>query len=376
MTVLVPFLDLQPGLRELGPELEEAGRRVARRARFVLGPEVEGFEAAFASYVGVRHCVGVGNGFDALRLSLEAMGIGVGDEVLVPANTYVATWLAVSAVGAVPVPVEPDPRTFTLDPAACEQCLTTRTRAILPVHLYGLPAPMDAVRALAEAQGLHVLEDAAQAHGAAIAARRVGSFGRAAAWSFYPSKNLGALGDGGAVTTDDEEVASRVRALRNYGSTARDHTELLGANSRLDELQAAFLAVKLRYLDDWNGRRADVAARYRTELDGLPLELPCVPDGMTHAWHLFVVQSAARDAVRRGLSELGVETLVHYPVPPYRQPAYASVSGDGATSASTVCPISERLHNQVLSLPMGPHITQEQIEATIAAVRRAVARAE
>jgi dTDP-4-amino-4,6-dideoxygalactose transaminase len=372
----VPFLDLRAGSIELAAELDAAWHRVVRRGWFILGEEVEQFEAAFASYVGVRYCVGVGNGFDALQLSLRAMDIGPGDEVLVPSNTYVATWLAVSAVGATPVPVEPDRRTFNLNPTECDQWISPRTRAIIPVHLYGQPADMEAITSLAKRNDIKVLEDAAQAHGAAIGSRRVGSYGDAAAWSFYPSKNLGALGDAGAITTNDNDLATRVRALRNYGSTARDHTEILGVNSRLDELQAALLSVKLEHLDAWNARRANVAEHYLTEMRDLPVELPVVAAGMTPAWHLFVIQSEQRTALHQRLTELGVQTMVHYPVPPYQQPLYAQRnSAERAPTEENValtCPVSDGLHRRVLSLPMGPHLSLEQADATIRALHTAL----
>lgn len=376
MTIEVPFLDLRAGIAELADELDAAWKRVTRRGWFVLGEEVEQFEEAFASYVGVRHCVGVGNGFDALRLALCAMGIGPGDEVLVPSNTYVATWLAVSDVGATPVPVEPDRRTFNIDPTRCDEAITPRTKAVLPVHLYGLPADMGPIASMARRNGLGVLEDAAQAHGAAIGPRRVGSFGHAAAWSFYPSKNLGALGDAGAITTDDEALAVQLRALRNYGSLIKNRNEVLGANSRLDELQAAVLTVKLGHLDEWNRRRAGVAERYLAAIDGRSVVLPHIPPGMTPAWHLFVVQCDRRDALRQRLAELGVETNVHYPTPPYRQPAYASLASESGRvtgqQEARAPSVSDDLHRRVLSLPMGPHLSHEQVDGAICALQRAL----
>jgi dTDP-4-amino-4,6-dideoxygalactose transaminase len=372
----VPFLDLSAGVAELAVELDAVWERVTRRGWFILGEEVEKFEAAFSSYVGVRHCIGVGNGFDALLLSLRAIGVGPGDEVLVPSNTYVATWLAVSAVGATPVPVEPDHHTFNMDPARCEEVITPRTKAVIPVHLYGQPADMEAILSMASRNHLAVLEDAAQAHGAAIGTRRVGSFGNAAAWSFYPSKNLGALGDAGAVTTNDDGIAAQVRALRNYGSKARNQTTMLGVNSRLDEVQAAILSVKLSYLDEWNSRRVGIAERYLRGMDRLPVVLPVVPRGMTPVWHLFVIQSDQREQLRQRLAEFGVQTIVHYPNPPYRQPAYAhpkSDSGfDTVMRVSARCPISDELHRRVLSLPIGPHLSYEHVDATISALHRAL----
>jgi dTDP-4-amino-4,6-dideoxygalactose transaminase len=361
----VRFLDLRAGYEELASDLDAAVARVMASGWYVLGPEVERFEASFAQYVGARHCVGVGNGLDALRIGLEAMGVGPGDEVIVPANTYIATWLAVTALGARPVPVEPDPATFNIDPGGLEERITSRTRVILPVHLYGRPAPVDEIRAVADRHGLTVLEDAAQAHGSSLGGVRAGHLGHAAAWSFFPSKNLGALGDGGAVTTDDDAVADRVRLLRNYGSRVKYLNEVPGANSRLDELQAAILSVKLARLDEWNGRRRRIAGLFLEGLAECDVRLPTVTAGVDSAWHLFVVRSERRDALQAALAEDGVETLIHYPVPPYRQGAYA-----GVVPESETLPVSDRLHREVLSLPMGPHLRDADVEQVIRAIRR------
>ena len=366
------FLDLRAASEELAGELEAAVARVVRSGWYVLGPEVERFEAEFAAYVGARHCIGVGNGLDALRIALAGLGVGPGHEVIVPANTYIATWLAVTAVGARPVPVDADPYTCNLDPALVEERITDRTRAIIPVHLYGLPAPMAEINALAARHGLVVLEDAAQGHGASVHGVRAGRLGDAAAWSFFPSKNLGALGDGGAVTTDDDRLAERVRLLGNYGSRVKYVHELAGANSRLDELQAAVLAVKLRHLDDWNGRRRRVAARYLDGLAGSDVVLPDVPPGAEPVWHLFVVRCDDRDGLQRHLAARGIETLIHYPVPPYRQGAYAGTPSSGGPPL----PVSDRLHATVLSLPMGPHLPDADVDRVIEGVRSFGARRE
>ena len=360
----VPFLDLQAAYRELKPELDEAVARVLASGWYLLGAELEAFEAEFAAYVGAKHCVGLGSGLDALQLSLKALGIGPGDEVIVPSHTYIATWLAVSYVGATPIPVEPDPRNYNLDPERLGKALSKRTKAILPVHLYGQPADMDAIRAFAAAHGLHVLEDAAQAHGARYKGKRVGSLSNATAWSFYPGKNLGALGDGGAVTTDDDGLADALRMLRNYGSRVKYVNEVRGVNSRLDELQAAVLRVKLRHLDAWNDRRRAVAAHYLRDLKGSGLELPYVPSWTDPVWHLFVVRSRERDTWQRSMLEGGVSTLIHYPIPPHLQAAYRDM---GLPKGSF--PIAERLHNEVFSLPMGPHLTEEQLEAVVSSLR-------
>jgi len=359
----VPFLDLLPAYEELSAELDAAAARVLSSGWYVLGPEVETFEAAFADWAGTRHCVGVASGLDALHLSLLAMGIGPGDEVLVPSNTYVATWLAVSWAGALPVPVEPDPVSGNIDPDRLAAARTPRTRAVLPVHLYGNPADMDAVTDFAARHGLAVLEDAAQAHGARLHGCSAGALGTAGAWSFYPTKNLGAIGDAGAVTTDDDDLADRLRSLRNYGSRRKYIHDEQGLNSRLDELQAALLSVKLAHLDTWNARRAVIAARYRDALSGTPLQLPSVAAGGEHAWHVFAVHTPDRDALAAHLADHGVGTLMHYPTPPHLSGAYADLglrAGD--------LPIAERLARETLSLPMGPQLRAAEAERVVAAV--------
>ena len=366
----VPLLDLRPPTEELRAGLDAAYRRVLDSGWFLLGRELEAFEAEFAASVGTRHCVGVANGLEALQLVLLARGIGPGDEVIVPANGYIATWLAVSQVGARPVPCEPDARTYNLDPARVPALLTPRTRAILPIHLYGLPADTAALHALAAPHGLLVLEDAAQGHGARLAGRSVGALGHAAAFSFYPSKNLGALADAGAITTDDDALADRLRHLRNYGSKVRYQHEFQGLNSRLSELQAAFLRVKLPHLGEWNARRARLAARYQEQLAGIPgLTLPWTPPGAEPVWHLYVVRTARRDALQRHLTAAGVGTQIHYPVPPHLTPAYAAAGGRTGDF-----PLAEQLAAEVLSLPIGPHHTEAQIDHVCAAVREFFSR--
>jgi len=351
----IPFLDLHAAYLELRAELDAAAQRVLASGWYILGAEVEAFEQEFAAYCETEHCVGVGNGLEALHLILRAYGIGPGDEVIVPANTYIATWLAVSYAGARPVPVEPDARTYNLDPALIEAAITPATKAILPVHLYGQPAEMDPINAVAARYGLKVIEDAAQAHGARYRGRRVGGLGDAAGFSFYPGKNLGALGDGGAVVTKDAELAERVRVLRNYGSRVKYHNEVKGFNSRLDELQAALLRVKLPVLDEWNQRRQDAAARYLDDLAGSELGLPFAPEWAEPVWHLFVVRHPQREELQQRLQQAGIGTMIHYPVPPHLQPAYAEWGyGVGAF------PLSEAIHREVLSLPMGPQLTVAQ----------------
>ena len=358
----VPFLDLQRIHREIREPLEAAFHRVLDSGWFIMGPEVEAFEAEFAQYCGVQHCIGVGNGLDALHLLLRAYGIGQGDEVLVPANTFIATWLAVSQCGAIPVPVEPRSETYNIDPDALSAAITPRTRAIIPVHLYGQPADMDPINAFAVRRGLIVIEDAAQAQGAEYKGRRAGSLGNAAATSFYPGKNLGALGDGGAVLTDDASIANKVRLLRNYGSRIKYEHQATGYNSRLDEMQAAFLRVKLGLLDDWNARRREMAGKYTEQLRDVGLVLPWVPVWADPVWHLYVVRSSNRDALRAHLDRCGVSTVIHYPVPPHRQACYAGCSNHSL-------PLAETLANEVLSLPMSPFLTEQEIAQVVEAVR-------
>ncbi len=345
--------------------MDTAVARVLDSGSYLLGNELEAFEREFAEYLGVQYCVGVGNGLEALHLSLRAFGVGAGDEVLVPSNTYIATWLAVSYAGAIPVPVEPNERTYNLDPERIEQSITKRTKGIIPVHLYGQPADMDPVMEIAHKHQLFVLEDAAQGHGARYKGKRVGGLGDIAGWSFYPGKNLGAVGDGGAITTNDPVLAERVRVLRNYGSRIKYYNEVKGFNSRLDEAQAAILRVKLRYLDRWNGRRQVIAARYMEEFNNINLLLPYHPEWAEPVHHLFVIRSSHRDKLQQQLKDAGIMTLIHYPVPPHLQGAYREMGlGEGSQ------PISERIHHEVLSLPIGPHLSQEQAEAVIEAVRK------
>jgi dTDP-4-amino-4,6-dideoxygalactose transaminase len=360
----VPFLDLRASHAEIELELEEAFGRVLRSGVYLLGRELEAFEREFADYCGARHCVGVGNGLEALHLILRAFGIGRGDEVLVPANTYIATWLAVSHAGALPVPVEPDSATYNIDPGLMESAVTAQTKAIIAVHLYGQPAEMDAINDVAARHGLKVIEDAAQAHGARYKGRRAGSLGHAAGFSFYPGKNLGALGDAGAIVTSDAELATTLRTLRNYGSSTKYYNERMGFNSRLDEMQAAFLRVKLARLDDWNGRRAEIARRYLEELAGTELVLPFVPSWAEPAWHLFVVRSKHRDKLRQRLNASGIATHIHYPVPPHLQKAYSHLDIPEGT-----LPVTEGIHREVVSLPIGPHMTSAETSFTISRVK-------
>lgn len=359
----VPFLDLKATYRELGPALEEAFRRVMVSGHYIMGPELAAFEEEFARYCGVDHCVGTGNGLDAIALILRAMGIGPGDEVIVPSNTFIATWLAVSQVGAVPVPIPPD-QFHNLDPDRVESAVTPRTRAIIAVHLYGQTARMSELRSIAERHHLRLIEDAAQAHGATCNGQRAGSLGDAAAFSFYPGKNLGAYGDGGAVTTGDANLARQVRRLGNYGSDRKyEHVER-GVNSRLDELQAALLRVRLGSLDDWTARRRVVAARYLSGLKNLPLSLPATAPECEPVWHLFVIESESRDALAAHLQSEQIQTLVHYPIPAALQGAYSEFRQHPVASGQ----VAER-HRRLLSLPIGPHLPPEAVDRVIAGVR-------
>ena len=364
-SLTIPFLDLHAAYQELQPELDAAYRRVMTSGWYILGAEVDAFETEFAAYCGTRHCVAMANGLDALHLILRAYDIGPGDEVIVPSNTYIASWLAVSQAGATPVPVEPVLETFNLDPALVEAAITPRTRAIMPVHLYGQTADTAPLMEIATRHGLRVVEDAAQAHGARGRDTRAGALGHAAGWSFYPGKNLGAFGDAGGVTTDDDQLADRLRVLRNYGSRVKYFNEVQGYNSRLDPLQAAFLRVRLRYLDEWNGRRARIADRYLAALSGLPgISLPHVPEWASPAWHLFVIRCREREQLQAYLHSQGIGTLIHYPVPPHRSGAYA-----GSPVAAGSYPLADELAGTVLSLPIGPHMTDDQQGAVIDALQ-------
>lgn len=361
---MIPFLDLAAAYAELKDPIDKAVVRVMASGHYILGPEVEAFEGEFAEYCGARHGIGLANGLDALHLALRAMGVGPGDEVIVPSNTYIATWLAISQCGATPVPVEPDDRTYNLDPSKVENAITSRTRVILPVHLYGRPADMAPIMEVARRNRLLVLEDAAQAHGAVYQGRRIGSHGDAVAWSFYPGKNLGALGDAGAVTTNNDELADRIRVLRNYGSRIKYVNEVQGFNSRLDPLQAAVLRVKLKALDEWNARRAGLAELYLRELDIDGIVLPPAGDGYESSWHLFVIRVQRRDELQKFLANRAIGTLIHYPIPPHRQQAY-----ERAGFVDDSYPIARRQAEQILSLPIGPHLPIQAAREVVAAVR-------
>ncbi|MER6050168.1 DegT/DnrJ/EryC1/StrS family aminotransferase [Streptomyces sp. NPDC001793] len=364
----VPFLDAGAAYRELRADIDGALRRVSASGRYLLGAELAGFEAEFAAYCDNDHCVAVGSGCDALELALRALGIGPGDEVVVPAHTFIGTWLAVSAAGARPVGVDPTPDGLSMDPAQVEAAITPRTRAVMPVHLYGHPADLDPLLAIAERHGLAVVEDAAQAHGARYRGRRIGS-GHVVAFSFYPGKNLGAMGDGGAVVTGDAALADRIRLLRNCGSREKYRHEVQATNSRLDEFQAAVLRAKLPRLPAWNALRVRTAERYSQVLGALPqIAVPAAAPWADPVWHLYVIRCAERDELRRRIERAGVETLIHYPVPPHRTPAYAD---DPAGAPAGTHPLSERRAAESLSLPLGPHLGDDAFQTVVAAVRAA-----
>jgi len=356
----IPFLDLQSPHKDLRDELTEAFSRVLDSGWFILGNEVKQFEQEFADYCNASHCVGVANGLDALHLILRAYSVGPGDEVIVPSNTYIATWLAVSQCGATPVPVEPVIETYNIDPKLIESAITAKTKAIIVVHLYGQPVDMDPINDIAKSHRLKVIEDCAQAHGALYKGRKVGSLGNAAAFSFYPGKNLGALGDGGAVVTNDSEIAHKIRELANYGSSVKYHNNVKGYNSRLDELQAAFLREKLNVLDSWNIKRKQIAALYMDNLRDTGIYIPFIPEWADPVWHLFVIRTKFRDVLQRYLGENDIGSMVHYPVPPHFQPAYSNEGFEGLK-----LPISEIIHNEVLSLPIGPHLSHSDVKKVI-----------
>lgn len=363
---MIPFLDLHAAYVELKADIDAAVARVLDSGSYILGPEVDAFEAEWAAFCQADHAIGVANGLDALILSLRALEVGPGDEVIVPSNTYVATWLAVSAVGARPVPVEPDLATHNIDPERIEAAITARTKVLMPVHLYGQPVDLDPIRALAREHGLLVVEDAAQAHGASYKGRRIGGHGDVVCWSFYPGKNLGAMGDGGAVTTNRADIAERIRMLRNYGSREKYVNEVRGTNSRLDPVQAAVLRVKLAHLDDWTERRRAIAGVYSEQLSETGLTLPKVPNWAEPVWHLYVVRSQKRKEIEARLTAAGIGTLIHYPIPPHMQTAYADLK-----IAPGALPLARQLASEVLSLPIGPQLSNDDAAAVIAALRAA-----
>jgi dTDP-4-amino-4,6-dideoxygalactose transaminase len=355
---MIKFLDLKKINERFRGELDAAAKRMLDSGWYLLGKEIEQFEVDFAAYCGVTHCIGCANGLDALKLIIKAYGFGPGDEIIVPANTYIASILAISDNGCTPVLVEPKWETRLIDEDLIEAAITSRTKAILVVHLYGRAMNMTKVWAIAKKYGLKVIEDSAQAHGAMFDGRRTGNLGDASGFSFYPGKNLGCLGDGGAVTTNDDELAAKVRALRNYGSDVKYHFPYQGTNSRLDEIQAAWLGVKLSHLDDDNQRRREIAARYSAEIENPLIELPQGPNDESMVWHVFAVTCPRRDELQKYLTDHGIQTVIHYPIPPHKQPCYA-----GWNDRSY--PITERIHREILSLPISPVLTDEEVETVI-----------
>lgn len=362
----VKFLDLKAGYLELKADLDAAVARVLDSGQYILGDEVVNFENDFAKYVTAEHCVSVSNGLSALVLSLRALNIGEGDEVIVPANTFIATWFAVSEVGAIPVPVDADPQTFNIDIAKIEAAITEKTKAIIPVHLYGRPVDLDPILKLAREKKIWIIEDAAQAHGAEYLGKRIGAHSDLVCWSFYPGKNLGAFGDAGAITTNNAELAEQLRLFRNYGSSKKYFSELVGTNSRLDPIQAAVLSVKLKHLSDWNERRSQIAQKYNHAFSKLDIITPNIDSRMKPSWHLYVIRTTNRDAFQSELLKLGVETQIHYPVPPLSQKAYSDFPADLVKNFS----VTQGMADEILSLPIGPQQTEEQTDAVIAAVTK------
>lgn len=362
---MIQFLDLRKLNMQYNDEIKNAVGRVLESGWYILGEEVSGFEKDFAKYCGVKHCIGVANGLDALNLIIKAYGISEGDEIIVPANTYIASVLAITENGATPILVEPDPISYNIDPEQIEEKITDKTKAILAVHLYGQVANMERINEIASKFNLKVIEDAAQAHGAILKGKRTGNLGDAAGFSFYPGKNLGALGDGGAITTNDDELALKIRALRNYGSHVKYENEFKGVNSRLDEVQAAILKVKLEKLDRDNSYRQKIAGRYMEEINNSKISLPRISNGdlNSHVWHLFVIRTDNRDDLQEYLKNNGVQTVIHYPIPPHKQKAYEELVG-------LELPITELIHKEVLSLPISPVLEEEEVTKIIELINK------
>lgn len=359
---MINFLDLHKVNERFRGEMDAAVKRVLDSGWYLLGREAEKFEKDFAAYCGVKHCIGVANGLDALNLIIKAYGFGPGDEIIVPANTYIATVLAVSENGATPVLVEPDWNTRLIDDDKIEAAITPKTKAIMIVHLYGRAMEMTKVWELAKKYNLKVIEDSAQAHGACFEGKRCGNLGDASGFSFYPGKNLGCLGDGGCVTTNDDELASKICAIRNYGSDYKYHHIYKGTNSRLDEIQAAWLDVKLPYLDADNEKRRVIAERYSDQIKNSLIELPAMPAHREgHVWHVFAVTCKERNRLQKYLEDNGIQTNIHYPTPPHKQGAYAEL-------AHLSLPITERMHDEIISLPMSPVMTDDEVNEVVEAL--------
>lgn len=358
----IPFLNLRKINNRFRAEMDAAVKRVLDSGWYLLGAECEAFEKEFAEWCGVKHCIGCANGLDALKLIIQAYGFGLGDEIIAPANTYIASLIAISANGCTPVLVEPDINTYHIDPNKIEERITPRTRAIMVVHLYGRAMDMTKVWDIAKRYNLKIIEDSAQSHGAIFSGRRCGNLGDASGFSFYPGKNLGCLGDGGCMTTNDDGLAVKLRALRNYGSDVKYHFPYRGTNSRLDEIQAAFLRVKLPYLDEDNETRRKIAERYCAEIKNPAVILPkMTADRLGNVWHVFPVRCENRDAFQKYLTESGIQTVIHYPIPPHRQPAYTEWHGLNL-------PITEKIHDEIISLPISQVMDEGEIEEVVSIV--------
>ena len=359
---MIKFLDLKAINARYRHRLDAAVSRVLESGWYLLGEECGAFEQEFANWCGVKHCIGCANGLDALKLIIQAYGFGTGDEIIAPANTYIASLISISANGATPVLVEPDINTYLIDPEKIEAAITSRTKAIMVVHLYGRAMDMTRIWEIAKKYNLKIIEDSAQAHGAMFNDKRVGNLGDASGFSFYPGKNLGCLGDGGAVTTNDDELAEKIRALRNYGSDVKYHFPYRGTNSRLDEMQAAFLRVKLPHLDDDNAVRRRIAERYCSEIKNPNVVLPHLPnDAMQNVWHVFPVRVQNRAEFQQYLSDNGIQTVIHYPIPPHCQPAYTEWH-------NLSLPITEKIHQEIISLPISPVMTGDEVRKVVGVV--------
>jgi len=361
----VKFLDLSLSHIELKDEINNAIQNDMQSGVYIGGEVVNGFESQYASYVSSKYCVGVANGLDAIRLSLMALDIKKGDEVIVPSHTFIATWLAVSQCGAIPVAVDPDINTYTIDVCKIEEAITEKTKAIIPVHMYGQPADLDEILRIAKKYRLYVIEDAAQAHGASYKGKKIGAHSDLVAWSFYPGKNLGAMGDAGAVTTNNKKYAEKIRMLGNYGSDTKYINTEVGINSRLDTIQASILSVKLKYLGEWNKIRTIVAGLYLKDIKSTGITLPVDIDINNSAWHIFPIRCKNRDKIINHLSKNNIQTLIHYPIPPHKQKCYKS------RYSNRDLKVSEIISNELVSIPIGPHMSIEHVEFVISNINRA-----
>ena len=360
---MIKFLDLRSSYFEIKPEIDQAVHKVLDSGQHILGDELDAFESEWAFFCSAKYAIGVGSGLDALTLGLLAMEVGPGDEVIVPAHTFIATWLAVVRVGAKPVPVSPCLKTYNIDCSKIKEVITDRTKAIIPVHLYGQPADLSSICEIARKNNVFVLEDAAQAHGAKYKGQTLGAHGDAVAWSFYPGKNLGAFGDAGAVTTNNTSFADRIRRLRNYGTKQKYIHDCQGINSRMDEIQASILRVKLKHLVSWNKRRASQAKFYINHINKNKFTVPTISSKCVSSWHLFVIRCKHRDQLQRFLREKNIETIIHYPTPPQKQKAFVTTD-----TFFENCPRTENICNEVVSLPIGPHLSDEDIESVTDAI--------